>query len=151
MIRKATDPAALCSGAHLYRNRKTGDGVQGQIGARAPREAEQQCLVREANEAAERLNAALTASAARAALRCECGDEACLAPVSLTHAEYEAVRAYGSRFVVGINHENPESAWVLSENPRFAVIDVVAGDARYQVLARNPRYYDGRSTKRSSR
>jgi hypothetical protein len=123
--------------------------VQGQIGARAPREAEQQCLVRDANEAAERLNLALAADAVRAALRCECGDEACLAPVSLTHAEYEAVRAYGSRFVVGINHENPESSWILSENPRFAVIDVVARDARYQVLARNPRNARGEAQDRS--
>ena len=121
--------------------------MQGQFGACAPQEAEQQCLVREANEAAERLNVVLAIDAVRTALRCECGDEACLAPVSLTHAEYEAVRAYGSRFVIGINHENPENSWVLSENPRFAVIDVVAGDARYQVLARNPRYTMARSTR----
>jgi hypothetical protein len=58
----------------------------------------------------------------------------------MTHADYEDVRSYGSRFVVGLNHENPESAWVLSEKPGFAVIDVVAGDARYKVLARNPRH-----------
>jgi hypothetical protein len=104
-----------------------------------PREAVQQCLVRDANELAERRNAALAAGADRASLRCECGDPGCRACVSPTHAEYEAVRDYGSRFVIGLNHENPESAWVLSENPRFAVIDVVAGDARYVVLARNPR------------
>jgi hypothetical protein len=125
--------------------------VQGQIGARAPQEAAQQCLVRDANEAAERSNVALTAGVMRAALRCECGDVACLAPVSPTHAEYEAVRDYGSRFVVGLNHENPESAWVLSENPRFAVIDVVAGDARYQVLARNPRSAGAEARDRSNR
>ena len=113
--------------------------MQGHIGARAPHEALQQCLVRDANEAAERVHAALAAGAERTALRCECGDEHCLAPVSPTHTEYEAVRFYGSHFVIGINHENPESSCVLSENPRFAVIDVVAGDARYQVLARNPR------------
>jgi hypothetical protein len=29
---------------------------------------------------------------------------------------------------------------VLSENAHFAVIDVVAGDDRYQVLACNPRH-----------
>jgi hypothetical protein len=113
--------------------------VQGQIGAHAPREAEQPCLVRDANEVIARLTGALVAGAALLALRCECDDEACRVCVSLTRAEYEAVRAYGSRFVVGINHENPENSWVLSENLRFAVIDVVAGDARYQVLARNPR------------
>jgi hypothetical protein len=111
-----------------------------QIGPHALREAEQQCLVRDANETAEHLNVRLITGAERAALRCECGDPACLARVSLTHAEYEAVRAYGSRFVIGLDHENPESACVLSENARFGVIDVVAGDARYQVLTRNPRH-----------
>jgi hypothetical protein len=111
-----------------------------QLCAQAVGEAEQQCLVRDANEAAEHLNAALVTGAARIALRCECGDPACLARVSPTHAEYEAIRVYGSRFVIGLNHENPESAWVLSENTRFGVIDVVAGDARHRVLTRNPRH-----------
>ena len=50
------------------------------------------------------------------------------------------MRDYGSRFVVSVDHENPENSWVLSENARFAVIDVVGGDARYAVLARNPRH-----------
>jgi hypothetical protein len=111
-----------------------------QMGSHALQEAEQQCLVRDANEAAEHLNVTLITGAARVALRCECGDPACLARVSLTHAEYEAVRVYGSRFVIGLNHENPESAWVLSENARFGVIDVVAGDARSRVMTRNPRH-----------
>jgi hypothetical protein len=111
-----------------------------QMPAYAAGEVEQQCLVRDANEVAEHLNAALIMGAPRIALRCECGDPACLARVSPTHAEYEAVRVYGSRFVIGLNHENPESAWVLSENTRFGVIDVVAGDARHRVLTRNPRH-----------
>jgi len=109
-------------------------------GPRASREADQQCLIRDANEAIERLNIKLKTDAARLELRCECGDPACLERIIPTHAEYEAVRAYGSRFLVNVNHENPESAWVLSENERFAVIDIVAGDIRYQVLARNPRH-----------
>ena len=113
--------------------------MRGEFGSRGPRETAQQCLVRDANELAERRNATLTAGAERASLRCECGDPSCHACVSPTHAEYEAVRDYGSRFVIGLNHENPENAWVLSENLRFAVIDVVAGDARYIALARNPR------------
>ena len=111
-----------------------------QIGPHALREAEQQCLVRDANETAELLNVALIMETKRRELRCECGDGACLARVSMTHAEYEAVRVYGSRFVIGLDHENPESACVLSENARFGVIDVVAGDARYRVLTRNPRH-----------
>jgi len=103
-------------------------------------EAEQQCVVREANEAVSVLHMALAAGAQRLALRCECGDAGCVACVSLTRGEYEAVRAYGSHFAVGVNHENPEDACVLSESARFEVIDVIGGDSRYHVLARNPRH-----------
>jgi hypothetical protein len=117
-----------------------GSEVPDRMGPSAPREAAQQCLIRDVNEDAERLNASLTVGAARTTLRCECGDVACQTRVSLSHDEYEAVRAYGSHFLVGLNHENPESAWVLRENEHFAVIDVVAGDARYHVLGRNPRH-----------
>jgi hypothetical protein len=112
----------------------------GQGGPRAYREADQQCLIRDANEAIERLNIRLRTGAARLELRCECGDPACLECILPTHAEYEAVRAYGSRFIVHPNHENPETAAIVSENERFAVIDVVAGGARYQALARHTRH-----------
>ena len=107
---------------------------------RAPLEVIQQCLVRDANEITERGNCALAGDPVRCALRCECGDPTCELPVEATHAEYEAVRAYGSHFMIRLDHENPESSWVLCENARFAVIDVVAGAARYHVLARNPRH-----------
>src|SRR3954471_18707915 len=82
--------------------------------AHAPREAEQQCVVREANEAVSllRRTPGPGAQAQRLTLRCECGDAGCVACVSLTRAEYEAVRAYGSHFAVGVNHENPEDACV---------------------------------------
>jgi hypothetical protein len=117
-----------------------GNDAPGHAGLRASREADQQCLIRDANEAIERLNIKLMTGAARLELRCECGDPACLVRVQPTHTEYEAVRAYGSRFMVRPNHENPETASVVSENIRFAVIDVVAGDARYQALARHTRH-----------
>ncbi len=42
------------------------------------------------------------------------------------------MRGYGSHFIVQINHENPETASVIRQNAFFAVVDVVAGDARYQ-------------------
>ncbi|MDX6541704.1 MAG: hypothetical protein QOI71_3314 [Gaiellales bacterium] len=116
-----------------------GSEKPGDLGRRAPHDTARQCLTRVANEAVERMNTT-DGGASRLAFRCECGDPFCLAPVEVTHEEYEAVRAYGSRFLIERNHENPESSWVLCENARFAVIDVVAGDARYHVLARNPRH-----------
>lgn len=113
---------------------------QGEVGLPLPREVDQQCLIRDANEIVQRLNVALAPTAERLAFRCECGDPVCQARLSLTHAEYEAVREYGSRFAVNVDHENPENAWVLCENARYAVIDVVDGDSRYQVMAQNPRH-----------
>jgi hypothetical protein len=122
------------------RSRTMGRHAPGQGGPRASREADQQCLIRDANEAIERLNLKLTAGAVRLEMRCECGDPACLERVIPTHAEYEAVRAYGSRFILHVHHENPETASVVTESGGFSIIDVVAGDARYQALARNTRH-----------
>ena len=116
-----------------------GEG-SGPIGPDSSGEAGQQCTVRLANEAVEHSNMAPPYAVVRAPLRCECGDAACEACVDITHTEYETVRAYGSHFVIKPDHENSENSAVLSENARFAVIDVVAADARYDVLACNPRH-----------
>jgi hypothetical protein len=115
-------------------------GVPARDDVVASRDAELQCAVRDANELVERANVTRPAGATRRAMRCECGDPRCRARVAPTHDEYEAVRASGSHFLIDVNHENPESAWVLRESSAFAVIDVVAGDARHAVLARNPRH-----------
>jgi hypothetical protein len=105
-----------------------------------PAEATQQCLVRDANEVTERANDALPASAIRLGLRCECGDPACSTRVYPTHAAYEDVRASSSHFVVGSNHENPESAIIVVEQPGYTVIDVIERASRYAVQARSPRH-----------
>jgi hypothetical protein len=104
------------------------------------RGVEQQCLVRDANEVSERANTSLAPGGVRGLLRCECGDPGCSTLVAPTHAEYEAVRARGSHFIITLDHEDPEVAWVLSEDDRYAVIDVVAGDARHAVMVHNPRH-----------
>jgi hypothetical protein len=116
-----------------------GRDAPGLISRLAPREGDQQCLIRDANEAIERLNVKREITE-RLELRCECGDTSCLEYIWPSHAEYESVRAYGSRFIVRRNHENPETASVISEHERFAIVEVVAGDARYQALARNTRH-----------
>ena len=105
-----------------------------------PAEAQQQCLVRDENELTELANLALAADAERLPLRCECGDRDCQAHIFTSHSAYETVRARGSQFVVGTNHENPESAWILCERDGYTVIDVIEGDARYAVLAQNTRH-----------
>jgi hypothetical protein len=114
-------------------------GEYRKVGRRAPVETRRQCLVRDANEVIEVANDALPPGTQWQAMRCECGDPHCRAGVSPTRAEYEAVRAFGSRFVIHVNHENPENASVVSESATFAVIELVTRDDRHEVLARNPR------------
>jgi hypothetical protein len=114
--------------------------ASGPIGSDSPGEAGQQCSVRLANEVVEHLNTEPPDAVVRSRLRCECGDAGCKACVDITHSEYEAVRAYGSHFVIKPDHENSENSAVLHENARFAVIDVVAANDRYEVLACNPRH-----------
>jgi hypothetical protein len=137
--RRTTAPLIAVTNANVRRMVIEGRGADNRS-ARAPREAPGQCALRDANEATERVNATLGAGVPRASLRCECGDPTCGVQLAPTHAEYEAVRAYGSHFIVGLNHENPETSCVLSENAAFAVIDVVVGAARYHARAQNPRH-----------
>jgi len=136
---KATDRAAQRGGADECRELVMVGEALGPIGPPFASEAVQQCTVRIANESAEHLNMTPLQDV-RSALRCECGDPGCRACVDITHSEYEAVRAYGSHFVIKPDHENSENTAVLRENTRFAVIDVVAGDVRYHVRACNPRH-----------
>jgi hypothetical protein len=106
------------------------DGLGGTIGA--------QCLTRAMNERAERTNL-LAGVHRRTLLRCECGDPACHANVDPTHAEYEDVRAFGARFLVERNHEDPESSCVVGDTAAFSVVEVVAADARRFALGQDGR------------
>jgi hypothetical protein len=57
--------------------RTMGNDTPGQVCLGTSREGDQQCLIRDVNEATERLNAKLTIGTTRLELRCECGDPAC--------------------------------------------------------------------------
>ena len=70
---------------------------------------------------------------------CECGDERSTAPIRLTRVEYEAVRAYPTRFALALNHENPEIDSIIAENERFATIEKSFGEAARIARASNPR------------
>jgi hypothetical protein len=53
---------------------------------------------------------------------CECGDGDCTKLIEMTKPEYEAVRARSTHFALALNHENPEMDHVVTEFPRYAVI-----------------------------
>jgi hypothetical protein len=54
---------------------------------------------------------------------CECGREGCVEQVPLTVAEYEAVRARPTRFLLKPGHWQSEVERVVEQNERFAVVE----------------------------
>lgn len=82
---------------------------------------------------------------------CECSDRRCTEPISLTRAEYEAVRAEPVRFAIALNHENPEIDRVLFENPRFATVEKFYGAGARIARSTDPRRQPGTPLQRDSR
>ena len=91
-------------------------------------EARNQALFREVNERIEELAEDLGAGG-QDRLICECGNPDCTKQIELTHAEYERVRAHASRFVIALDHENPETESIIEQNERYAVVETYAGAA----------------------
>ena len=70
---------------------------------------------------------------------CECSDGSCMATVDLTQDEYEQVRAHGARFVVALDHENPEIDLLIAEHEGFAVVRKLPGFPARLARASDPR------------
>jgi len=70
---------------------------------------------------------------------CECSDEACAATISLTHVEYEEVRAYGTHFAIALDHESPDLDLLVSERTGFSIIRKLPGFPARLATASDPR------------
>jgi hypothetical protein len=103
------------------------------------REARNETDARTRNEWIASTSVNFGARAATQAFVCECGDAFCTSMIELSHAEYEAVRSVGNRFAVALDHENPETEVVITEGPRFAVIDKIEGWGLRLARATDPR------------
>jgi hypothetical protein len=60
---------------------------------------------------------------------CECTDLACGEQIEIRLAEYEAVRAHPSRFLVLPGHERPDIERVVGEGDGYFVVDKTSGVA----------------------
>ena len=98
------------------------------MGAREERIARNETLFREVNERIKQVNVTLATAEATDFL-CECGDETCTQPISLTLAEYEAVRSESTQFAVVPGHVIPEVERVVASNDRYALVVKVDPDA----------------------
>ena len=112
------------------------------------RDCEKQACSRRDNEATARARATACGHALGSRLfRCECGAPKCACAIDLTLADYEAVRAHATRFVIAPDHENPESERIVEENERFAVVEQVTADEVKHARKSDPRRWRAPSTR----
>lgn len=75
----------------------------------------------------------------RQAFRCECDEPDCSEHVTLSESEYETVRSAPTQFLVRLDHENPATQAIVTENRRFANVSVVTREGRRVAQARDGR------------
>ena len=92
---------------------------------RARRLALNEALVREVNEAVERIAADWFDVDEPIEFRCECADAGCEERISLLRAEYAWVREDPARFVVAPNHEDLALERIVRELRAVRVVEKI--------------------------
>jgi hypothetical protein len=70
---------------------------------------------------------------------CECSDGSCKETISLTHVEYEEVRAHSTHFAIALDHESPDLDMMISERIGFAIVRKIPGMPARVASAADPR------------
>ena len=97
-----------------------------------------EALFREVNERIEDVGTALAPDDVPMEFLCECDDRDCVEKVSATPAEYEAIRAVATHFVVLPGHEDPGVERVVQQTERFLVVEK-EGQAAHEAEESDPR------------
>jgi len=97
-----------------------------------------EALFREINERIEDVGTTLAPDDEPMEFLCECDDPNCVEKVSATRAEYEAIRAVATQFVVLPGHEDPGVEHVVQQKERFLVVEK-EGQAAQEAEEDDPR------------
>lgn len=81
-----------------------------------------EAVFREVNERINDVAQAFDLTSEPLDLICECGSAGCVERITLTHAEYEAVRANAHQFVVAPGHEAPDVEEVVAKRDGYDVV-----------------------------
>ena len=101
-----------------------------------------EAVFREVNERLRDLNQTFTTLSERMDLICECSDTGCAEHLSMSPAEYEAVRADPRRFIVLPGHEEgPDVERVVEKHEGYNVVEK-RGDAAREAAKTDPREHD---------
>jgi hypothetical protein len=70
---------------------------------------------------------------------CECSGASCPSTITLTHLEYEEVRAHATHFAIATDHETPDLDLMVSERIGFTIIRKLPGMPARIAGASDPR------------
>jgi hypothetical protein len=104
---------------------------------RAERQGRNESLFREVNERIAELNQTFQVEG-RSEFLCECAQEECREPVSISLEEYEEVRRSPVRFFLIPGHEDKSVERVVSRTDRYVVVEKV-GEAADEADDLDPR------------
>ena len=104
--------------------------------ARSERVARNESLYRQVNEQIAELSE--HQRQANLPVLCECGHLSCSRTIEVSAAEYAAVRADPTHFILLPGHEMPEFERVVAEGTGYVVVEKI-GDARSIVRGLDPR------------
>jgi hypothetical protein len=108
------------------------------VDTRQQRVAKNEALFRQVNERIEEVNEVLGEGEPSDFL-CECGDDSCTAPVSLTLQEYEQVRSDPTHFAIAHGHEVIDVERVIEQTDRYSVVEKFTGEAERIAIETDPR------------
>ena len=100
--------------------------------------AENEVRFRALNERLRQSGAAWEGRDGVLSLVCECGDQDCTQPITLTPGEYESVRAEETQFAIVPAHVRPEVEDVVSEQAGWVLVRK-RGEAATIAAANDPR------------
>ena len=95
--------------------------------SRETRLARNETLFREVNERIEGLADGFALTSQPLDLVCECGDASCLERISMSHAEYEHVRAESHRFAVYPGHESTDVEAIVEKRDGYDIVEKETG------------------------
>ena len=82
-----------------------------------------EALFREVNERIEAVSQIVPRDEPLMEFLCECDRRDCAEKISATRADYEAVRAIATHFIVLAGHEDPGIEQVVQQGDRFLVVE----------------------------
>lgn len=92
--------------------------------------AKNEALFREVNERIEAVSQSVPPGYEAMEFLCECDRRDCRENVTVTRAEYEAVRAVSTHFIVLPSHQDPRIEHIAFANERFLVVEKEGKAAR---------------------